>query len=258
MKELSLREARNIVDPGNTNPSKRIPNWFMPDMIKYLFPIDQRPVTVPIVTPPGSPGERTSTRRDEDEARRKAMHSLVTSWDKSARSIAKQLVDVLFRGYSPGPGRTGACFGTLCAADRVHLTRFASLIPDSDVDISSVLASLSKPVPQLSPAYSVGGYTVTETVGPLAMLSRVCKYKERVTVWTKEKVAVSHGRRRAQIRRREGRIVLFDRQMNIVFIPDGNPADNWQFIRGHVIVLVQRSGGQRQLQSSPSSSSSSL
>jgi hypothetical protein len=259
MKQLTLTDARRLIQPGPDYSATAIPAWFTSDMIQYLFPLDHRPASVPILTPPSSSGEgRTSARRDEDESRRKAMHSLVTNWDKSARTVAKQLVDVLFRGSPPPVKADGRSFGTLALVDEVNVSRFASLIPDSSVDVSRLIASLSTPCPQFSPVSSIGGYTVTETVGPLAMLSRICRTRERVSVWTKDKVCISHGRRRVRINRREGRVVMFDRQMNIVFIPSGNAADNWQFFRGHVIVLVQSlHNTSRSLQSTPSSSSSS-
>jgi hypothetical protein len=81
---------------------------------------------------------------------------------------------------------------------------------------------------------------VTETVGPLSMLAQVVRTREQVIRWLKEKVSYSHGRRKVKVSRLEGQVVLFDRYMNIVYVPRGMPTDRWQFVRGSMIALVQR------------------
>ena len=245
MKLLSQAEARKLIETPLSRKESGIPVWFTDEMVPFLFPIDRRPVSVSIITPPLSPGQnqRTSTRREQDEARRRAMHTLVTNWDASAKRISKQLVDSLFRGLAPVSNTTERFPGILGPEDASTVHLFQSLIPDFSGDIESILEPFgAKPrSPSVRmPVACIGGYTVTETVGPLSMLTEVVKRRETVTIWVKEKVELSHGRRRARIRKKDGRIVLFDRYMNLVFIPAGNPADCWQFIRGNVVGLVQR------------------
>ena len=243
MKEISLLDARKLLETNSDQQRVRVPAWFQPEYIPLLFPVDHRPGEVSVATPPTSPegSTRTSTRRDEDETRRRAMHTLVTNWDKSARTVARQLIDLLFRGIAP-PHQPTYSGLSLDETDVANVIKFASLIPDSS-DFSGDLLSRLRPSPSIPrhlPVSTIGGYSVTETVGPLAMLARVCRYKEPVTVWVKDKIELSHGRRRVRIVRKEGKIVLFDRFMNLVFIPAGNPADNWHFIRGNVVALIHR------------------
>lgn len=244
MKELSISDARKLLETPSDKRLAKVPDWFLPEHIRFLFPVDRRPNSVPIVSPPSTLEGivRTSARREEDENRRRAMHTLVTSWDKSAKLVARELIDVVYRGCSLPPAPVSTNSNGLSQSDAAMVAKYASLIPGSDIDASDIIRNFSaSSIPQLLPVTTVGGYSVTQTVGPLAMLSRACRYREVVTVWVKEKVEVSHNRRRVRIVKREGRIVLFDRHMNLVFVPQGNAADNWQFIRGTVIALIQRS-----------------
>lgn len=244
MKELSISDARKLLETPSDKRLAKVPDWFLPEQIRFLFPVDRRPISVPIVTPPSSPegSVRTSARREEDENRRRAMHTLVTSWDKSAKSVARQLIDVVYRGCSLPTSPASSSPNGLSQSDAAMVSKYASLIPGSDIEVSDIIRDFTASSPyRLLPVTTVGGYSVTETVGPLAMLSRACRYREVVTLWIKEKVEVSHNKRRVRIVKREGRIVLFDRHMNLVFVPQGNAADNWQFIRGTVVALIQRS-----------------
>lgn len=261
MHSLTISEARRLIEKPLSKSESRIPEWFTPDLIPFLFPIEHRPSVVPIITPPRSPDEkpRTSSRRDEDEARRRAMHSLVTSWDTSAKKTAKQLMEILYRGGRPPTTPVKRLPGQLGIDDLGNINKFHSLITgDPLVDCGHILRSFQDPCPSLRmymPAASVGGYTVTETVGPLAMLTQVIKRRETVKIWIKEKFEISHGRRRVRIIKREGRVLMFDRYMNLLFVPLGNAADCWQFIRGNVIALIQRRCSEAT--SSPSSFQSS-
>ena len=246
MNQLTLSEARQLIEKPLSQSESGIPEWFTPDMIKFLFPITERPAGISIITPPRSPdgAQRTSVRREQDEARRKAMHTLVTNWDKSAKKIAKQLVDVLFRGGSPLSKGKRAGPGVLQVDDLGNIDLFQSLITDTSLITTDILHMFrdSAPSPRVfTSASSIGGYTVTETVGPLAMLTDVIRRKETVVIWVKEKFEISHGRRRVSTIKKSGRVVLFDRHMNIVFVPTGNASDCWQFVRGSVISLIQRS-----------------
>lgn len=247
MKRISLDDARELVLGSVDKNFEGIPPGFKPDMIPFLFPINERPAHVYVNTPPISPEQstRTSVRRDEDEARRKAMHALVTGWDQAAKITARRLVEVLFRGLPCGSPAAIPCelTGRLEKMDYGNVSKFLSLIPDCQVSADSVVAEFAgneENRQRWQPVFRIGGYSVTETVGPLSMLSRVCKSREQVIIWVKEKMKLSHGKRKLQISHRTGRIVLFDRYLNVVFVPAGNAADNWQFIRGHVILLVQR------------------
>jgi len=255
---LSLTDARKLIEQPLSRSESGIPSWFTDELIPLLFPVERRPVQISITTPPISPGQmqRTSARREQDEARRKAMHTLVTNWDKSAKRTSKQLVEALFRGARPVESKLRFP-GALGPEDAATVRLFHSLIPDATAECDSILDSFAQSVPSpivQIPVASIGGYTVTETVGPLSMLTEVVKRRETVTIWVKEKLELSHGRRRARIKQKEGRIVLFDRHMNLVFVPLGNPADCWQFVRGSVVALVQRTP-RSSLCGSPSSSS---
>jgi len=223
-----------------------VPDGFEQNMIPFLFPVDHRPEMQGIVSGIES-STRTSLRRDEDERRRRAMHTLVTNWESAAKSTSRRLVDVLFRGFSPSvePLKTASFPGRLENLDAGNVSKYLSLIPDCvNVSPGSVLAQFAgrcAEIPRQLPMFKVGGYSVTETVGPLSMLSRVCRTREPVVVWVKDRLKLSHSKHRAGISQRRGRVVLFDRYMNLVFVPAGCGADNWQFIRGHVILLIQRS-----------------
>ena len=235
MKELTKADARHLLDSYNKDLKNQIPDWFKPEHLQYLFPVKHRPTSLSLSPfTPSSPEEsiRTSVRRDEDEARRKAMHDLVTNWDKAARSTSRSLVDHLFRGVpiKPPPGPQ--------SLDMETVELFHSLIPDSTPGCSPIVHPYVYADSYL-PVHSVGGYSVTDTVGPLSMLSRVCRSREIAVLWIKEKVRMSHGKRTVKIKKREGTIVLFDRYMNIVFIPRGRASDRWEFIRGSMIALVQ-------------------
>jgi hypothetical protein len=249
MKRISLDEARKLLVEQVDENFGGIPTAFKSDMIQFLFPVDQRPVSESCHTKslPEDQFPRTSLRREEDEARRKAMHALVTNWDSAAKTTSKQLIDVLFRGIPPINENHTPCFaGRLENTDVATIAKFISLIPGCEAKPECVLRDFSGEnggvVPRLLPVSKIGGYSITETVGPLSMLSRVCRNREPVIVWVKERLSLSHSKRRVSISTRRGRIVLFDRYMNLVFVPAGNAANNWQFIRGHVILLVQRLG----------------
>jgi hypothetical protein len=242
---LSLDDARNLVNEPLSKRDRTVPEWFSPDLIRFMFPIDERPAvdSIPSVSGSPEPAKRTSSRREQDEARRKAMHNLVTNWDKSSKKTAKELVNILFRGHSlvssPAPSNSSH---SLARNDLLRLETFLALIPDSQVSATDIIREFTPrcETPRFMPTSTVGGYSVTETVGPLSMLSEVVRRREKVSIWIKEKVGFSHGRRRVSIIKKYGRIVLFDRHINLVYIPHGNAADNWQFIRGSVVALVQR------------------
>jgi hypothetical protein len=264
MKLISFDEAKQIIEEPICRRDRRIPEWFTLDLVRFLFPMDSRPVQAQLSNLPSSPGflQRSSVRREQDEARRKAMHSLVTNWDKSAKQTSKSLLNILFRGEAPPRAAESMFVSSLSNADILNVQRYSSLIPDARVAYTDVLNWFDRPViiPNHSPISTLGGFAVTETVGPLAMLASIVRSKETVVVWIKEKAEFSHGRRKVQIGKRQGRIVLFDRHMNIVFIPKGNASDNWQFIRGSMIALIQRIRDQQslcndQIQSSQSSRS---
>ncbi len=235
MKDLSNSDARHLLNSFNKEHKQQIPPWFKPEHLKYLFPVEHRP-TEEDSTPftPSSPEEsiRTSVRREEDEARRKAMHELVTNWDKAARSTARSLVDQRYRGVLIQPP------SSVPTIDTGLQDLFYSLIPDSNPDFAEPKHPLVSSDTYL-PVHTVGGYSVTDTVGPLSMLTRLCRSREIAVIWIKNKVRISHGKRTVQILKREGTIVLFDRFMNIVFVPRGRACDRWEFIRGSMIALVQ-------------------
>ena len=253
MDELSENAARVLLREP-VAAGFRVPPWFIPEHIAYLFPVNRRPATAYTVpatpeTPStshtlGSPDEavRTSKRRHEDEARRLAMHTLVTSWEKSAKSTARELVNALFRGFKVRPPTLSHPSMSLVGGDVEMVSRFLSLIPGGHEDMCREILGEFAPsqscIPRVQVA-SIGGYSVTETVGPLALLTRLCRDRTPAIVWVKDAVRMSHGRRTVRIVRREGRIVLFDRYMNLVFVPLGNASDNWQLIRGAVVALVQ-------------------
>lgn len=264
MKLISFDEARQLIEEPVSKRDRTIPDWFAPNHVRFLFPIESRPVPVEVCTPPLSPGfsQRTSVRREQDEARRKAMHNLVTNWDKSARQTSKTLLNTLFRGEPPPRVAETTFVSLLSTGDILNIQKYSSLIPDARVSCKDVLDWFPHPavVPKISPISVIGGYTVTETVGPLSMLASAVRSKEQLVVWVKERVEFSHGRRKVRIGKRQGRVVLFDRHVNIVFIPRGNASDNWQFIRGSMIALIQRISDQQsssndQIQSSQSSRS---
>jgi hypothetical protein len=245
MNYLSPSEARKLIEVPLSKDESGIPDSFTPELIPFLFPVDHRPSIIPIITPPESPNprQRTSSRRNEDEARRKAMHALVTNWDKSAKTIARQLVDVLFRGGPTSQKPKQSFQRSFGPEDIEKMNFYKSLIPDFMDGAECLFSGSPKSRPQapiLMPVSCIGGYTVTETVGPLSMITEVIRRKEVVAIWIKERIELSHGRRRARIVKKEGRIVLFDRYMNLVFVPLGNPVDCWQFVRGNVIGLIQR------------------
>ena len=235
MRELSKADARHLLDSFDKEKSNNIPSWFKPEHLKYLFPTEHRPKDDrkgPFT--PSSPEEsvRVSVRREEDEVRRKAMHELVTNWDKAARSTARSLVDHIFRGV---PVQSAP---VISSTDSGLEDLFYSLIPDSNPGFNPA------PHPYVSsdsylPVHTVGGYSITDTVGPLSMLARLCRSREPAIIWVKHKVRMSHGKRTVKILKREGTIVLFDRFMNIVFVPRGRATDRWEFIRGAMIALVQ-------------------
>ena len=246
MLELSKADARAMLDSYDKDKKFEIPSWFQPEHLRFLFPIDQRPSTVDsYVSTPSSPEEavRTSVRREEDEARRKAMHELVTRWERAARTTARDLVDHLYRGArfkSPQIADEKLDFSDPSFSSLMGV--FQSLIPDApSTERVTPLTSASpySNINSLVPVKSVGGYSVTETVGPLAMLARLCRTKSPAIIWVKEKVRMSHGKRTVRIRKREGTIVLFDRHTNVVFVPAGRAADRWEFIRGALIALIQ-------------------
>jgi hypothetical protein len=241
---LSLSDAKAMIEKPLGKSERKIPEWFTPDLIPFLFPIDQRPSNIPMITPPLTPDEkpRTSTRRGEDEARREAMHKLVTSWDISAKKIAKQLIDVLYRGIRPRFEPEVRLPGKLDFRDLESIRLFNSLIDDHST-IEDILRPFQGPQTSIRvhmPVSFIGGYTITETVGPLKMLTEVIRRKETVVIWMKEKFDMSHGRRRVRIIKKEGRLIMFDRFMNLIYIPKGNPSDCWQFVRGNVIALIQK------------------
>jgi hypothetical protein len=183
-----------------------------------------------------------SVRREEDESRRKAMHELVTRWDKAARTTAKDLVDHLFRGRKFNSPLVRVSNPNLAVNDIQSMMKmFHSLIPDAVDEISSPLFQPSIEVRKIgTPVQSIGGYSITETVGPLSMLTQVIRSREIVTIWLKERVTYSHGKRKVRISKLEAQIVLFDRYMNIVYIPRGFASDRWQMIRGSMVALIQR------------------
>ena len=235
MRELSKSDARHLLESFDKDRKETIPKWFKPEHLKYLFPTDHRPEngkSTPFT--PSSPEEsiRVSVRREEDEARRKAMHELVTNWDKAARTTARSLVDHIFRGVPVQPPPT-------VLPDNSGLEDlFQALIPDANPHFTHAPHSYVSSDSYL-PVHSVGGYSITDTVGPLSMLSRICRSREQAIIWVKHKVRMSHGKRTVRILKREGTIVLFDRFMNVVFVPRGRASDRWEFIRGSMIALVQ-------------------
>jgi hypothetical protein len=235
MNELSKADALRLLNTFDKEDKAQIPSWFKPEHLKYLFPVEQRPMgTEGCSFVPSSPEDvvRTSVRREEDETRRKAMHELVTNWDKAARTTARAIVDHIFRGVNHSKIRPPPTI------DRGVMELFHSLIPDSVPDDTGI------EIPHVStssylPVHSVGGYSVTDTVGPLSLLSRLCRSRETAIIWVKDKVRFSHGKRCVKIVKREGQIVLFDRFMNLVFVPRGRASDRWEFIRGSMVALVQ-------------------
>ena len=248
MEELTEYAAIKLLN-APLIPNFRVPPWFKSEHVTYLFPIDRRPAYVcsnasTPMTPstsltPSSPDEsflRVSKRRGEDLVRREAMHTLLTSWDKSARSTARDIVNILFRGHSLGIANTSMI--GLNDGDSENVANFLALVNGDVGACSRVIADFKKsqrPFHSQMPIRSICGYSVTETVGPLAMLSRLCRTRSLATIWVKRKKPANQ----IQIVKRTGVLVLFDRYMNIVYIPTGNANDNWQFIRGSMIALVQ-------------------
>ena len=235
MKELSKSDARHLLDSFNKDQIYHIPASFKPEYLKYLFPIEHRPrdsESLPFTPSSPEAAVRTSVRREEDEARRKAMHELVTNWDKAARSTARSIVDHIYRGVPVSPAPAVPIIG----GGLQEL--FYSLIPDVTSDLDHTIHPYVSSDSYM-PVHTVGGYSITDTVGPVSMLARLCRSRELAVIWVKHKVRSSHGKRTVQIRRREGVVVLFDRFMNIVFVPRGRASDRWEFIRGSMIALVQ-------------------
>jgi hypothetical protein len=236
MEELSGSDARKLLNTFEKDKNVQIPSWFKPEHLKYLFPVENRPIEPEGNSfVPSSPDDivRTSVRREEDETRRKAMHELVTNWDKAARTTARSIVDHIFRGVTHSKVQPPPCI------DRGVMDLFHSLIPDAEPPCEFGIEQTNVSSISYLPVHSVGGYSVTDTVGPLSMLSRLCRSREPAIIWVKNKVRMSHGKRCIQILKREGQIVLFDRFMNIVFVPRGRASDRWEFIRGSMIALVQ-------------------
>ena len=249
MDELSEYAAIKMLNAPLV-PGFRIPHWFKPEYVKYMFPVDRRPLSLVCTPPtpstiltPSSLGElfQTSSRRLEDKSRREAMHTLLTGWDKSAKTTARDLVNVLFRGFPCNPSLMPSRPLPVGGVDFGDVAKFLSLIPGSDSESAhAITAQFSPAIPNAyPPMFTSGGFSLTETVGPLAMLTRVVKQRSIVFVWVREKVRMSHGTRKVKIVKREGKIVLFDRFMNIVFVPLGNATDHWQFIRGATVAIVQ-------------------
>jgi len=231
-------------------PNFRIPHWFKPEYVQYLFPMDRRPLTfsctpsTPAASRSASSPEdslQTSSRRTEDKSRREAMHTLLTTWDKSAKTTARDLVSVLFKGCARREDASSSRSSILGTVNVLEATKFLSLIPNqAPSQLDRIMRQFGTSVPSAaSPMFTVGGHSLTETKGPLSLLSRAIRQRIQVVIWVKEKVGMSHGTRRVRIARKRGRVVLFDRYMNIVYVPAGNASDHWQFIRGATVALVQ-------------------
>jgi hypothetical protein len=247
MEELTSDQVRELLLSPTPVSSLRLPKWLKHEHLKYMFPVSERPSSS-IAAPSVASNLQVSSRRAEDEARRKAMHSLITTWEKGARLVARQLVDVVYRGGRIGasdvPASSLSIGSGLSSSDTATITAISALIPPTPSDMVSNTASITSLFTchhetfSYVPITTIGGYSVTPRAGPLCMLSRLVASRQPATLWLKARVRVSHGRRRVSIEKRTGRITLFDRHMNLVFIPSGAPSSQWEFIRGSMVALV--------------------